>query len=175
MPYATEFTLANPGCHVNGEYTPTTRRRRRFRTRPNLLRYAASLQTHIKVILDAECSSEQISDPRVFHLPSNGRIDAVMTSWINLGAGLNPDDPLWKINAGRMWGESDFWTEGLGYRHAGLSPRRTFEALTDTSLGDLTARNLSYLDDQRYETEMVPIPHSTPPTWALWNGAAIPW
>lgn len=107
--------------------------------------------------------------------PSNGRMDAVMTSWINLGAGLSPNDPLWKINAGRMWGESDFWTEGLGYRHAGLSPRRTFEALTDTSLGDLTARNLSYLDDQRYETEMVPIPHSTPPTWALWNGAAIPW
>lgn len=188
MPYATEFTLANPGCHVNGKHMPTTRRQRLFPTRPKLIRYAASLQTHIKFILDAEYSSKQISGPRVFHLrwmhtdyevelfvnPSNGLITAVMTRWINLGAGLSPDDPRWRINAGCKWGESDLRTRGLGYGHIIPSPRRTFEALTDTSLGDLTARNLSYLENQRYQTEIVPIPHSTPPSWALWNGAAIP-
>lgn len=119
-----------------------------------------------------ECNTDY--EVQLFVNPSNGRITVVMTRWINLGPGLSPNDLLWKINAERMWGESEFWASGLGYGYVDWSPRRTFEALTNTSLEHLTARNLFYFENQKYKTEMVPIPFSTPSSWALWNGAAMP-
>ncbi|KAJ5810854.1 hypothetical protein N7447_010370 [Penicillium robsamsonii] len=51
-----------------------------------------------------------------------------------------------------------------------LSPRHTFEAFTSTSLGNLTSRNNSYLENQRYRTMMVPIPRSAPPSWLCGMG-----
>ncbi|KAJ5608522.1 hypothetical protein N7537_005141 [Penicillium hordei] len=119
-----------------------------------------------------QCNTDY--EVQLFVNPSDGRITVVMTRWINLGAGLSPDDLLWRINAGRMWGESELWTSGLGDGYVDWSPRRTFEALANTSLEHLTAHNLCYLENQRYQTVTVPIPLSTPPSWALWNGAAIP-
>ncbi|KAJ5426544.1 hypothetical protein N7465_001614 [Penicillium sp. CMV-2018d] len=118
-----------------------------------------------------QCNTDY--EVQLFVHPSNGRISIVMTRWINLGAGLSPDDCRWKINAGCTWGESELWTLDLGKGYADWSPRRTFEALTNTSLGDLTARNLSYLENERYQTEMVSVSR-LPPSWALWNGAAKP-
>ncbi|KAJ5501954.1 hypothetical protein N7463_004828 [Penicillium fimorum] len=81
-----------------------------------------------------------------------------MTRWINLGSGLRLDDPRWRVNEDS--------------KYMDLSPRHTFEALTDTSLENLTSRNISYLENQRYQTMMVPIPNSASPSWVLWNGAA---
>ncbi|KOS43505.1 hypothetical protein ACN38_g5613 [Penicillium nordicum] len=107
--------------------------------------------------------------------PPNDRIAIVTTRWINLGAGLSPDDLLWRLNANPpcSWGNPEHELEppDLEWEIVDWSPRCTFEAIENTSLGDLTARNLSYIQDQRYETEMVPNPLSNSPSWALWNGA----
>lgn len=92
-----------------------------------------------------------------------------MTRYINLGAGLSSNDPRWRINAWSKRDEPDVWK--LNPEYMDSSPRLTFEALSDTSLEDLTSRNLSYLENQRYQTVMLPVPWSTPPSWALWNGA----
>ncbi|KGO36268.1 hypothetical protein PEX1_029780 [Penicillium expansum] len=107
----------------------------------------------------------------LFENRPNGHITIVMTRYINLGAGLSPYDPRWRVNLWSHWEEPEVWKLNLEYVDS--SPRHTFEALTDTSLEDLTSRNLSYLEDERYQTTMVRIPGDVPPSWALWNGAAM--
>ncbi|KAJ5373632.1 hypothetical protein N7517_005638 [Penicillium concentricum] len=111
-------------------------------------------------------------DIELFKNRPDGHVTIVMTRWINLGPGLSSDDPRWSVNAGeRSWDEPEVFK--LDSKYMELSPRHTFEALTDTSLGNFTYRNLSYLENRRYENVMVPIPRSEPPSWGLWNGAAV--
>ncbi|KAJ5963285.1 uncharacterized protein N7479_003161 [Penicillium vulpinum] len=104
----------------------------------------------------------------------DGHVTILTTRWINLGPGLSLDDPRWKVNAWHgPWSEPT--VSKLDSKYMASSPRDTFEALAHTSLEDLTSRNLSYLKSERYQTAMVPVPRSTPPSWALWNGATVPW
>ena len=77
----------------------------------------------------------------------------VLTTWMNLGPGLTPDDPRWRIHS-------------RGYENRGVtldpndrtgSPRVSFENVSPLSLGALLSRNLSYLKDQRYRKVMRPV------------------
>lgn len=97
-------------------------------------------------------------------------ITVVVTRWVSLGPGLTPDDPRWRINAYcETWGQP----QGLKLEseERGPSPRWTFEGLTDTSVDTLTSHNLSYIEEDRYQAEMVRV--SDVPSWGLWKGA--PW
>ncbi|CAG8011167.1 unnamed protein product [Penicillium nalgiovense] len=107
----------------------------------------------------------------LFENRPSGHVTIVMTRYIDLGPGLSLDDPRWRVHAWLEWEES---VCKLDSKYMTPSPRHTFEGLTDTSLEDLTSRNLSYLENERYQTVMVPGPCSQPASWALWNGAAVP-
>jgi hypothetical protein len=100
----------------------------------------------------------------------SGHVTMVMTRYIDLGPGLSLDDPRWRVHAWAEWEES---VCKLDSKYMTPSPRHTFEALTDTSLEDLTSRNLSYLENERYQTVMVPGPRIWPRSWVLWSGAAV--
>ncbi|KGO67909.1 hypothetical protein PITC_029480 [Penicillium italicum] len=113
-----------------------------------------------------------VCEVELFENRPNGHITIVMTRYINLGAGLSPNDPRWRVNLLSEWKEPEVQEVNPEYMDA--RPQRTFEALTETSLRDLTSRNLSYLEDERYQATMVRIPGDVPPSWALWNGAAAP-
>ncbi|CAI7642561.1 unnamed protein product [Penicillium glandicola] len=82
----------------------------------------------------------------------NGHLTVAMTRYINLGPGLSPDDPRWKVHTSPGWDEPEVCKLDSEYMNS--SPRFTFNALTDTSLEDLTSRNLSYLEDERYRNMM---------------------
>ncbi|KAJ5150494.1 uncharacterized protein N7500_010683 [Penicillium coprophilum] len=112
-------------------------------------------------------------DIQLFRNQPDGHVTIVMTRWINLGSGLSLDDPRWRVRAPDLsWGRPEMTK--LNPKYMDLSPRRAFEVITDTSLENLTFQNLSYLEDMRYESVMVPIPSDAGPSWALWNGATVP-
>ncbi|KAJ5088802.1 hypothetical protein N7456_012418 [Penicillium angulare] len=76
----------------------------------------------------------------------------VFTKWTNLGSGLTREDPHWKvhayfdirkINAAEAINAENF-----------VSPRSCFEGLVCEKLDDLTSRNLSYLENQKYRRIM---------------------
>ncbi|OQE35992.1 hypothetical protein PENCOP_c012G05290 [Penicillium coprophilum] len=109
---------------------------------------------------------------QLFKNRPDGHVTMVMTRWINLGSGLSLDDPRWRVRTTDMsWSRPEITKLDPKYMH--LSPRHAFEVLTDTSLENLTFRSLSYLENMRYESVMVPIPRHAYPFWALWNGAAV--
>ncbi|CAG8894823.1 unnamed protein product [Penicillium egyptiacum] len=110
-------------------------------------------------------------DIELFENRPSGHVTIVMTRYINLGPGLSLDDPRWSVHAGS---ECEEPVCKLDLKYMTSSPRHTFEVLTDTALDDLTSRNISYLENEKYQTAMVPVPGSVPPSWALWNGAAAP-
>jgi hypothetical protein len=111
-------------------------------------------------------------DVQIFGNRPDDHVTAVVTSWINLGSGLSPDDPRWKFHMFPcVWEKEE--EEEEAFRKDSI-PRYAFETIADISLGDLTSRNLSYLKNGRYQSMMVPIHGSMPPSWALWNGAAMP-
>ena len=66
----------------------------------------------------------------------------VLTTWINLGPGLTPDDPLWKIHSRENRGVTLDPNDRTG------SPRVSFENRSHWSFENLLSRNISYLEDQ---------------------------
>jgi hypothetical protein len=93
------------------------------------------------------------TDSRIEVCEYGSHLALVLTKWINLGPGLTPDDPRWKIH-----------TLEYLYQDATLdphdrtdSPRVSFEDSSPRSLGALLSRNLSYLKDQRYRKVMRPL------------------
>ncbi|KAJ5248478.1 hypothetical protein N7524_012438 [Penicillium chrysogenum] len=132
------------------------------------------MQSIPRDVLTHECSncSDCNTDWEIelFENRPSGHVTMVMTRYIDLGPGLSLDDPRWGVHAWTEWEES---VCKLDSKYMISSPRHTFEALTDTSLEDLTSRNLSYLENERYQTVMVPGPRSWSHSWVLWNGAAV--
>ncbi|CAP85421.1 Pc20g00920 [Penicillium rubens Wisconsin 54-1255] len=132
------------------------------------------IQSIPRDVLTHECSncSDCNTDWEIelFENRPSGHVTMVMTRYIDLGPGLSLDDPRWSVHAWTEWEES---VCKLDSKYMISSPRHTFEALTDTSLEDLTSRNLSYLENERYQTVMVPGPRSWSHSWVLWNGAAV--
>ncbi|CRL19714.1 unnamed protein product [Penicillium camemberti] len=77
----------------------------------------------------------------------------VLTTWINLGAGLTPDDPQWIVH-------SCDWVYNrvtLDPNHRKDSSRLCFENVSPRSLEALRSCNLSYLKDQRFKQVMYEI------------------
>jgi hypothetical protein len=72
----------------------------------------------------------------------------VLTKWIDLGPGLTPDDPQWKVHC------REDRAVTLDPKDRAGSPRVSFENASPQSLGELLSRNLSYLKDQRYREVM---------------------
>lgn len=80
-----------------------------------------------------------------------GYVALIVTRWINLGPGLNPDDPLWRIHSNEPWymGGPDL-EPGMAW-----SPRISYEGASgDWSREALLSRNLSYFDNDRYKSLM---------------------
>lgn len=77
----------------------------------------------------------------------------VITRWINLGSGLSPDDPQWKVHT-----FPSFMREPLSLdtRIPYISPRRSFETSVSKnwSAEALCSYNLSFLRDRKYKALM---------------------
>ncbi|CAG8410165.1 unnamed protein product [Penicillium salamii] len=97
------------------------------------------------------------------------RLALVMTRWINVGAGIHRDDPLWKFHAykcnyePRTHRDNLLWRLRARYSMDGMmpdelssslmlqSPRVCFERTASLSFQDLRSRNISYLRGDRYK------------------------
>lgn len=71
----------------------------------------------------------------------------VLTTWINLGPGLTPDEPRWKVLSVACQDER----MTLGLNDQKDSPRACFEKVSPRSLEALRSCNLSYLNNQRFK------------------------
>ncbi|OQE32473.1 hypothetical protein PENFLA_c001G09675 [Penicillium flavigenum] len=95
----------------------------------------------------------------------------VITKWINLGAGLTPDDPQWKKH--HDFGRATMIRSSpnkRGKRQANAvkaSARACFES---ASLDSLRSRNIAYLKDKRFKKSMIYKPNMFDgPTWYLYD------
>lgn len=90
-----------------------------------------------------------------------GHVALIITRWINLGPGLGPDDPLWRIHSHEPWcmGGADLEPD------MPWSPRISYESTSgDWSREALLLRNLSYSENGRYRSLMEIGPRNT---WVL--------
>lgn len=71
----------------------------------------------------------------------------MMTRWVNLGPGLNPEDPRWKIHVNSTSSRPAELPSSLRAQN----PRSCFESMARRSYEDLLSRNSSYLRDQQYK------------------------
>ncbi|CAG8006701.1 unnamed protein product [Penicillium salamii] len=94
----------------------------------------------------------------------------ILTTWVNLGSGLTPDDRRWKIHSHDGFGMNCNSTELKD------SPRVSFENASPLSLEALLLRNLSYIQDQRYRQIMQPAPPHPYDRgdWGNWYLPSIP-
>ncbi|CAG7969152.1 unnamed protein product [Penicillium nalgiovense] len=95
----------------------------------------------------------------------------VITKWINLGAGLTPDDPPWKKH--HDFGRATMIHRSPDKRGKGKASAVTASARTcfeSASVDSLRARNIAYLKDQRFKKTMFYQPDMVHgPTWYLYN------
>jgi hypothetical protein len=79
----------------------------------------------------------------------DSRVALVMTRWINLGPGINREDPLWKLH---IFTCNDGTMPSKLERSLRLqSPRTCFENVASLSFEDLRSRNISYLRGDQYK------------------------
>ena len=109
------------------------------------------------------------TDARIEVCEYGSHLALVLTTWINLGPGLTPDDPRWRIYSCSH--ENQGVT--LGPNDCTGSPRVSFENVSPLSLGALLSRNLSYLKDQRYRKVMRPV-YQYYPNEGLWYLPNLP-
>ncbi|CAG8895312.1 unnamed protein product [Penicillium egyptiacum] len=122
------------------------------------LQKAELLNTVVFAYLDGEeypCSTYTCNqcntDSRIEVCEYGSHLALVLTTWINLGPGLTPDDPRWKIHSCENRGVT------LDPNDRTDSPRVSFENASPRLLGALLSRNLSYLKDQQYRKVMRPL------------------
>jgi hypothetical protein len=82
-------------------------------------------------------------------LDSSCKIALIMTRWVNLGPGLDREDPLWKIHTYHTSTRS--FPKRLHDSLITHSPRKCFEDMGSLSFEDLRSRNISYLRGDQYE------------------------
>jgi hypothetical protein len=90
------------------------------------------------------------TDSRIEFCEYGSDLALVLTTWINLGPGLTPDDPRWKVHC-NTWEASDLTLDPNDRKD---SPRVCFENASPRSLEALRSCNLSYLKDQGYKKVM---------------------
>lgn len=78
----------------------------------------------------------------------DSRVAIIMTRWINLGPGLDHEDPLWKIHTN---GCPEDRRQKIDKSQKSESPRICFEEVASESFEELQARNLSYLEGNRFQ------------------------
>ncbi|KAJ6184365.1 hypothetical protein N7519_005666 [Penicillium mononematosum] len=98
----------------------------------------------------------------------------VITKWINLGAGLTPDDPQWRKHHDPRRATMIRSSNKRGKRKASAvkaSARACFES---ASLDSLRSHNIAYLKDQRFKKSMIYKPNMFDgPTWYLYKHRSI--
>ncbi|CAG7939086.1 unnamed protein product [Penicillium salamii] len=76
------------------------------------------------------------------------QVALVLTTWFNLGPGLTPDDPRWRVRDGT------FEDITLNPSDCKESPRAFFETNSPQPVEKLLSTNLCYLQNQRYRKVM---------------------
>ena len=79
--------------------------------------------------------------------PFGSKSALVITRCVSLGSGLSRYDPLWLSQAYSRGVLDKFSTEGYE------SPRMCFEESAPESFQEVTSRNLSYLENHRYQKD----------------------
>lgn len=91
----------------------------------------------------------------------DGHLAFVVTRWMNLGPGLTPEDPLWRVRSF----ETAFRPIVLESDTMAWSPRRSYESASGDWLQEAwLSRNLSWLKGQRYRSCLK---HERVSTWLL--------
>ena len=121
------------------------------------LKHAKLLDTVVKAYINGEKAPNSTfscdkcnTDCRIEVCEYGSDLALVLTTWINLGPGLTPDDPRWKVHCDYC--EPSKLTLDPNDRKD--SPRVCFENASPRSLEALRSCNLSYLKDQQYEKVM---------------------
>jgi hypothetical protein len=80
----------------------------------------------------------------------------VITRWLNLGPGLDEEDPIWKAHIGKFWPSIQGLHCGFdpNYSIEAQCPKRRFEETAPRSFKDLYRRNLCHLRDKEYTRTM---------------------
>lgn len=108
----------------------------------------------------------------------NSTIALIMTRWVNLGSGLDEEDPLWKVHVFHSYESAR--VDPLPRRLMVYSPRLGFEIQSIESFEQLKSRNLYFLREDRYKKgepfvkecrRLWHISYKEPPK----NGGAISW
>ncbi|CAG8909115.1 unnamed protein product [Penicillium egyptiacum] len=120
-------------------------------------RHAILLNTVVKAYISGEKAPSSThtcdicaADSRIEVCEYGSDLALVLTTWINLGPGLTPDDPRWLVHC-CSW---ELNRVTLDPNHRKDSPRVCFENVSPRSLEALRSCNLSYLKDQRYKRVM---------------------
>ncbi|CAG8924129.1 unnamed protein product [Penicillium salamii] len=109
------------------------------------------------------------TDARIEIREHGSCVALILTSWINLGSGLTPDDRRWKIHS------HDGFAMKFKPTELKESPRISFENASPLSLEALLLRNLSYIKDQRYRQIMQPLKLQYYwEDWGIWYLPGIP-
>ncbi|KAJ5186405.1 hypothetical protein N7449_011169 [Penicillium cf. viridicatum] len=114
------------------------------------VRRAELYDTVVKAYISGNKAPSSTYTCRVCTAESLVDLALVLTTWINLGPDLTPDDPRWIVHS--CGGELSKVT--LGPNHRKDSSRVCFENVSPRSLEALRSCNLSYLKDQRFKRVM---------------------
>ena len=90
-----------------------------------------------------------VFDVEILETKSDG-LAIIVTKWLNLGSGLTPSDPRWRILTA---GISDSQRESIYAREAG-DCRMAFEKGEGLTQQAVTLRNEAYLNHQKYKSMM---------------------
>ncbi|KAJ5773264.1 hypothetical protein N7457_008160 [Penicillium paradoxum] len=101
------------------------------------------------------------TDARIEIREHGSYVALILTTWINLGSGLTPDDRRWKIHS---HGNLLMRCNSTELKD---TPRVSFENASPLSLEALLLRNLSYIKDKRYRQIMQPLSRHH------WNGRGV--
>ncbi|CAG8004134.1 unnamed protein product [Penicillium salamii] len=108
------------------------------------------------------------TDARIEIREHGSYVALILTTWINLGSGLTPDDRRWKIHS------HDGFLMKCNSTELKESPRVSFENASPLSLEALLLRNLSYIKDQRYRQIMQPLSRHHWEGRGVWYLPSIP-
>lgn len=104
------------------------------------------------------------TDARIEIRELGSYVALILTTWINLGSGLTPDDRRWKIHS------HDGFLMKCNSTELKDSPRVLFENASPLPLEALLLRNLSYIKDQRYRQIMHPLSQHHWRGQGVWSG-----